>query len=358
MNIINSVIKPKKSSVQLIKQLEAKGVKFSITSRISAYHFLSERNNYMRLASYRKNYCKETFGQQKGQYKNLEFAYLIELSTIVMYLRQHILKMCLDIEHCLKVQLLHHLETNTAEDGYQTVNEFLNDSNNSYIKGSLSRNKNATYSGDLAKRYFKYTYNNGLYSFDCPAWVFTELLQFGDFLKFYKFYYSKYGVKYIDDSILNLVKSLRNACAHNNCVLHDLHKGNIAGVPTIISKYVSNISGIGRQARQQKLSTQFLLEFVGLLYVYDTVVSPDVKKHTLLELKSFANGRLILHSAYFNKNYLLKTSFDFCEKLLTIWIKTNIIILISKKSIYTFFVWVALRMFFHHRAALFFCYNQ
>ena len=311
---INSINKPKRSAAQLIKQLEEKGVKFNIISRVEAYKFLRERNNYMRVASYRKNYEKDKFGKNEGKYKNLDFAYLKELSTIDMYLRQHIIKMCLDIEHCLKVQLLNHLETNSAENGYQIVNDFLNETKNSYIISSIQRKTKATYSGDLIKHYFCYTYKNEKYVFDCPAWVLTELLQFGDFLNFYKYYCDRYKVKCIEKPILNLVKSLRNACAHNNCLLHDLHKGNETGAPTNISKYVSTINGIGQQERERKLSTQFLLEFLGLVYVYNKVVSADVKKHTYVELHKFADERLIAKINYFNKNYLLKTSIEFLQK--------------------------------------------
>ena len=314
MNIINRTEKPKRTAAQLIKQLEAKGVKFNIVSRVEAYNFLRERNNYMRVASYRKNYEKESFGKNEGKYINLEFAYLKELSTIDMYLRQHIIKMCLDIEHCLKVHLMNHLEFNTAEDGYQIVDDFLNDSKKGYIISSIQRQINATYSGDLTKRYFSYTYQDGKYTFDCPVWVLTELLQFGEFLNFYMFYCYKYDVNCIEKPILNLVKNLRNACAHNNCLLHDLHKCNSTGAPTNISKYVSRMKNIGKQERVRKLSTQFLLEFVGLLYVYDKVVSPDIKKHMYSELKDFAHERLVLKDFYFKQNSLLKTSINFLQK--------------------------------------------
>ena len=313
MSTINRTEKPKRSAAQLVKQLEAKGVEFNIVSRVEAYKFLRERNNYMRLASYRKNYQKDKYGKRKGKYKNLEFAYLIELSTLDMYLRQHIMKMCLDIEHCLKVKMLSHIENNAKEDGYQIVNDFLNEPKNSYIIGAIQRKNNATYSGDLTKHYFCYTYQNGKYMFDCPAWVLTELLQFGDFLNFYSFYCARYKVKCIEKPVLNLVKSLRNACTHNNCMLHDLHKGDSSSAPTNISKYVSRMQNIGQQERKSKLSTQFLLEFIGLIYVYDKVVSADVKKYTYLNLNKFAHGRLISKKFYFDKNYLLKTSIDFLQ---------------------------------------------
>ena len=49
--------KPKMSSTELIKKLEIeKGVTFSIMNKEDAVIFLMNRNNYMRISSYRKNY--------------------------------------------------------------------------------------------------------------------------------------------------------------------------------------------------------------------------------------------------------------------------------------------------------------
>ena len=61
--------------------------------------FLRYNNYYFKLKSYAKNY---PINPKNGKYVNLEFAYLVELSKLDMYLRKIILGMCLDVEHILK----------------------------------------------------------------------------------------------------------------------------------------------------------------------------------------------------------------------------------------------------------------
>ena len=50
----------------------------------------------------------------------------------------------------------------------------------------------------------------------------VELLTFGDFMRLYDFYYNVKGNVPVSYKVLNLVRNLRNGCAHNNCILADL----------------------------------------------------------------------------------------------------------------------------------------
>lgn len=302
----------------MVKKLEEKGVQFNLMTRTQAAKFLSERNNYMRLASYRKNYEKH---DQK--YVNLDFKYLVELSTIDMYLRFIIIKMCLNIEHCLKVSLLKNIENNAGEDGYSIVNEFINSSrSNTYITSEIKKMSSSKYSGELIEHYFKYTteFCSGetVMTFDCPVWVFTETVSFGTFINFYLFYYDKYpNEKAIPRNIINSVRSLRNACAHNNCIMHDLHRTpKNTQPPTEISKFVMQIHDIKSAQRRNKLSNQFILEFVTTVYVFSKVVSEDLKRTTIKELKSFGEKRLLKNIAYFERQPLIESSLTFLKKVI------------------------------------------
>jgi abortive infection bacteriophage resistance protein len=113
------------TTTELIEHMKNKGITFNIVSEEDAKSFLQENNYYMKLASYRANYPKYESGSKKGQYVNLDFAYLKELSTIDMHLRYLIMKMCLDIEHALKVSLITHVENNPKEDGYELIRRFI-----------------------------------------------------------------------------------------------------------------------------------------------------------------------------------------------------------------------------------------
>lgn len=70
------------STKSLITHMKEKGIHFDIINEQEAMHFLSEHNYYFKLASYRKNYDKAPLGEKQGQYINLDFAYLKDLSTI------------------------------------------------------------------------------------------------------------------------------------------------------------------------------------------------------------------------------------------------------------------------------------
>lgn len=103
----NKTNKPKLTSHQLVKKMEIeKGIQFKYTSEAEAENYLSNINNYLRTAAYRKNFQCYRNGPNIGKYIHLDFAYLQELSTIDMHFRFLISKMCLDIEHNLKVPVL------------------------------------------------------------------------------------------------------------------------------------------------------------------------------------------------------------------------------------------------------------
>lgn len=319
----NRNLKPQMSASDLIYKLKyEKGISFKYTDEKEAEKYLTNINNYLRTVSYRRNYARYQNGDNVGKYIHLDFAYLQELSVLDMHLRFIIIKMCLDIEHALKVGIVRHSEKNPDSDGYEIVEEFLK--KNPYIIETLQKKSNSPFCGELIRKYFIIKQEivsgarrklNRIEAVDCPIWVLMELLSFGDTIKFYEFYNQKYHVHGISSSIINLVRNLRNGCAHNNCILADLSQG--ASYPPVeIGKMVGRISDLGKKQRAKKLSCRPMLEFVSMLYVYNEIVTEKVKYHRLRELRQFFEGRMKEKAFYYESNELITSSYKFAYKVL------------------------------------------
>lgn len=317
--------KPILTSTQLVSKMkEEKGISFSLVSELEVKEYLFNVNNFLRTASYRKNFQKNQKGTNKGKYINLDFAYLKELSIIDMHFRMEVIHLCIDIEHDLKVKILQEVETNSKIDGYSIVKDFL-ESNEKILK-RIAANCSSPFTCDLIRKYFtieeqidsitnKRVNNISKYD-DCPIWVFLELITFGDLIYFYKFFCEQNEIKpIISNSLLHLVKNLRNGCAHNNCILANL-SSSTSKAPQEISRLVSNIKGISKSQMQKKLTCRPVLEFVTLLYVYDRIVSEKVKEKGVEKLYSLISNRMLRNKNYFTNNELIKSTYEFSKKIL------------------------------------------
>ena len=278
----NKIDKPKQTAPQLITKMKSKGITFKYITEEKAAEYLTDKNNYLRTAAYRKNYQKYNNCLNIGKYIDLDFSYLQELSIIDMHFRFLVSKMCLDIEHDLKVRMLKDIETDSTTDGYDIVNIFL--SHNSYIIGKLEATSASPFTSDLIHKYFTvqqvYNPQKGkkenkitLYD-DCPAWVLLEMLTFGDL-------------------------------AHGT-----------SRPPAEISQAIAKIASINTTQRQKKLSCRPMLEFIALLYTYNLIVSDKVKHHRTLELEDLFFNRMLQKGGFFLKNELIKSNYEFACKVI------------------------------------------
>lgn len=297
----------KQHSYELILDLEHnKGVTFNWVSKEDAVEYLSKKNTFMRTMSYGINYRKFDSGEHCGEYENLDFAYLIELSKIDMKLRKYFLQMAIDLEHSIKVCLLHGIEENDSEDGYAIVADFL--IKYPKVKVGIEKKKNAVLVGGLIEKYLTCS--------DFPIWTFVETISFGDLVRLYSFYCDRNSIRPIAPvAILNSAVNLRNACAHNNCIFRDLNKHDDTKPNAQLSIYVSRIKDLGRNQRQTKLSVRPLLEIVSLFYCYEKFVPSDTRITTKNELSVYTHGRMIQNIKFFETNDLIKTSLHFIVRL-------------------------------------------
>ena len=312
-------LKPMLNAEELINHLEEKGVKFELINKEDAKKYLEENNNYFKLVSYRKNFPKYENGENLGKYINLDFKMLIDLSIIDMRIRKTMLSIVLDLEHYSKVKLLSKVESIT-KDGYTIVEEYIQDlkSKNEYeyLENELQKNRTGTYCGELVTKY------DGEY----PIWVFVEIIPFGRLIKFYRFVADKLqDKKMIDESYMLMdVRELRNACAHNNCIINDL-KANT-------SKYSANYrirseiakTGISKKTRDNKLSNIRMKQLITLLYLNKNITTSEgIFKHQI-EILQELKDRIEHHIDYYDTNELVQSNLKFLNKMIDNWYTNSI----------------------------------
>ncbi len=302
---------PKLSIDEQISDMQKKGVIFEKVGIPEAKRFLRENNYYFKVKAYGRNYDKYSSTSKKGQYINLDFAYLRELSTIDMYLRKVILSMALDIEHALKVQMLYDLSVNPDEDGYAIVEEYFDAD---YIRLKTIHDKiGKSATSDLVQ---KHAENDDRYA----LWELVEVVSFGDFIDLYQLYYSKYKTKADYSSFLWSIKFLRNAAAHNNCIINSLkapYNVTLHKNKDIIFQ-ISKIKTISEKSRSTWLQNPVVHDFVILVYVYLNVIkSEGIKQNGIKELKWLFDERMVKNREYFEKNNSIRECYIFVHKCVT-----------------------------------------
>lgn len=294
-----------KEQIEYMK--DESGIKFSIMDEEEAKKFLSYNSYYFKMKSYSKNFGKYISGPNKGKYLDLEFAYLVELSKLDMYFRRIILKMTLDIEHFLKSQLLRDFQENSEEDGYKIIEEFMD--KYTKVKERIHiRGKNSACTDLVLK------YKNNF-----AIWNIVEVLSFNDFTMLYTLYYNKYPSKDSLEDYLWSVRLLRNAAAHNSCLLNSLktpYNYRIRSNRRVLH-YISRIDSISRTARTKRMKNPVIHDFIVTLYVFNQVVSSrKAKEATIEELKNLVDNRMTRSKEFFEKNQILTANYDFVKKVI------------------------------------------
>ena len=281
------------------------GLTFNIKSEEEAKTFISKQNYFFRLEQY-LGILPDKDRTKSGKYIGLDFGHLVEMSTIDMYLRKFLFKMTIDLEHYLKMKLVGDCQENPADDGYEVVRAFLKE-NPEVWKTIKSGSTFITYNDRYSSRYK-----------DNPAvWNLVEMISFNDFTSFYSFYYEFFRMNGGWTKQFNAVRNLRNAAAHNSCILcsftpvkslpsdydttQELLKGNIGVDPGTISRM---------------MRVPFINDFAVLLSVYTKMAThPDVLKNTLKEVQEFFDGRMVKHKEYFEDFTDVKNAYRFARSV-------------------------------------------
>jgi abortive infection bacteriophage resistance protein len=317
---MSATTKPIKSAEELVAHMQEKGITFDIVSPEDAAKYMENNNNYFRVASYRKNYNKQLDENQKpiDKYVNLDFGYLQDLAIIDMELRYTFLQLSLDIEHFAKMELLREIEVR-GEDGYQIVKDYMNsldEKQQEHLQKELKQNENSTYTSEI---YNKYKSN-------LPVWVFLELVPFGTILYFYRFCATRFSLKNMQKYVFILLqcKNIRNACAHSDCIINDLHR-NTSRYSTsyLITKNLSNIHGLNRDICANQMSNERIQGLICILFMHSKIVTSEgVHNKAAHKLHAFET-RMLRHPDYYTSNSLISSTFGFLQLVIDNWFQIN-----------------------------------
>ena len=117
--------------------------------------------------------------------------------------------------------------------------------------------------------------------------------------------------------LLREVVKLRNAVAHNSCVLSELDKkDNLHRADTLVINYLIE-SGVGKETRSNKLSNSRIRQMTYALYMFNEIVtSKGIKKNVTEDINELFFGRIIHHKEYYNNNELLKSVYLYFKKII------------------------------------------
>lgn len=311
-----------KSARWLIEHMKAMGITFDLIEENDASEAL-RCNNYLRVSAYRNLYPRQVDGPNPGNYIGLDFADLVVLAKIDRRLREALLLAAIDVEHSAKVKVLNIAEEK-GEDGHAIVRDFyesLNHEQRARIKSGLRARGDRgeghdCYTGDLIAHY-------GVDSL--PLWVLVEVLEFGPFLTLYKFCAERWNNERLrqEHYVLKSVKALRNACAHNSCIVNGFKDdAEQAGYATngLILESMNERGLSNTKTRRSKMKNLRIMQIASLLYAISVFCETTAARKRCAErlsaLRCFVESTALLERS----NDGIVSFFKFLWRLVDIWV--------------------------------------
>ena len=326
----NVKLRPMMKISEMVPYLKTKNIKFELISEEEAEKYLHDNNNYYNVTSYKNNFEKYMIdGVFVNKYIDLDFAYLKDLAIIDHRVRFLYFKMIIDIEHYLKIRILNLIENIEDEDGYRIVNlyfekDFENEKFPKKVHNNIFKKVGSEY---YQKIFSKYDIDKDKRLENIPVWEFLEIITFGELVNFYEFFSKEYQLKKEIKNIFILreIVKLRNAVAHNSCVLCDLDKKDNEYAPDFKIVNYLNSCGIGKETRDNKLSNSRIKQMTYTLYMFNEIVTSEgIKRNVINDINELFYERIILHKEYYNNNELLKSIYAYFDKIIKKYYKVNI----------------------------------
>ena len=148
-----------------------------------------------------------------------------------------------------------------------------------------------------------------------------EIITLGRFISFYKFCADVFNDKDLEDEyyLLLSIKDLRNAVAHNNCLINSLLPNTTVYKTNFnVNRELSRI-GIKKGIRNRKMSNIRVQQIITLLYTHKKLVkSIGIYNHQCESLNNTVK-RMFRHIDYYTSNETIVTTFNFLKLVIDKW---------------------------------------
>lgn len=308
--------KQKLTLEEQIEYMKAKGIQFTLMTEEKALAYLAENSYYYKVTAYKHNFYRNS----DGTYRNLDFAHLVDIAIIDMYLRYALIQLSLDIEHTLKAKLINFITEDHGEDGYSIIEEFNAFERRSFLEKEYNKPEQYIHVKDKIfkevknKRDYNYdTYNKGNF----PIWKLIEMMSYGQLSSFIKFYVEtgKFKSKQLEvaKDFLHYSKNIRDSAAHSRPLLLNIikldqieasnakHHQKKGHVKQELKEYVK--TPLLKHKRSAHLLTNFRIhDLCTLIYLHDTYVKGKyIRKSRKNELFKIYK-RALYRGAYYTEN--------------------------------------------------------
>lgn len=159
-----------------------------------------------------------------------------------------------------------------------------------------------------------------------PLWTLLELVSFGPLTRLYRHCFGKTGA--IDDpeergmlssyrGMLRCTQQLRNAAAHNDCLLNGLasHEKKSGAYPKIRRALVEDY-GMDPDVVARVGSVRVAMDLAAVLICYDVYVPRGGSRSRAGLALLAARDRFAEHAPWFDKTYAVKSFLDYANALL------------------------------------------
>lgn len=224
-----------------------------------------------------------------------------------MYLKQWILNASLSVEHSLKVNLLKDIQERGIDE-FDIVDNYLK--KYPKILDEIEFRRETPYVKNLLA---KYTHPN------YPIWVLLEVIPFGEFVNFYKYYCNEYSCGNFSYGLLYNVRNIRNASAHNNCVIHDLANKSGYYNKNLVDILDNLLPNIRNRTIRDRLKNNSVQDFISLLIAIDMVIkSKELKTFYLKGINELFEGRMVRDAYLYKASPALNQMYAFCKEVIDI----------------------------------------